>query len=232
MRGLIPRNSCHAESRRSSAGAKAGFSLLEVVVAVGIFALAMTGILGLFAPVARTVGDSADADRAARVADALRLKLRAMPFDDVKLLLKTGTASGHPLTQADARSDYQLSTDTQLLFASRDGTKLGPYNDPVWIDPATRRNSDREKFFEIALVRNEVLSPPDSTTTDASGATVTVSPDATAPFLAYTARFRWPAYVSDGTSTGTVQFGANPAGTVRFDHGKKSVLFFPGTVAR
>lgn len=211
---------------------RAGFSLLEVVVAVGVFALAMTGILGLFAPVARTVSESADADRAARVADALRLKLRALPFADVIALLKTGTATGHPLTQADARADYELARDPQLLFASRDGTKLGPYNDPVWIDPVTRRNSDRDKFFEIALVRNEVISPPPSTTTDAAGATVTITPDDTATFLGYTARFRWPAYVSDGTATGTVQFGANPTGTVRFDHGKKSVLFFPGTVAR
>ncbi len=213
--------------------ARAAFSLIEVIVAIGIFAIGMVAIIGLFAPVARSVADTADADRAARVADALRLKLRSLPLDYIaKQLLKTGTSSGHPLTQADARSDYQLSTDTQLLFASSDGTKIGTYADPIWIDPTTRRNSDREKFFEIALIRNETLSPPPSTSTNAAGATVTVSPDDTAAFLAYTARFRWPAYIGDGTATGTLQFGANPSGPVRFDHGKKSVLFFSGTVAR
>jgi prepilin-type N-terminal cleavage/methylation domain-containing protein len=219
-------------ARRYAEPRPSAFSLIEVIVAVGIFALGMVAVIGLFAPVARSVADTSDAERAARVADALRLKLRGMTLPEVAALLKVGTPTGHQLALADARADYELARDPQLLFAARDGTRLGAYADPIWVDAATRRNSDRDKFFEIALVRNEAVSPPASTTTDASGATVTVNPDATAPLLAYTARIRWPAYIGDGTATGTMQFGANPSGPVRFDHGKKSVLFISGTVAR
>lgn len=222
MRRLAP-----AADRR-----RVAFSLLEVVVAVAIFAVGMVAIVALFAPIARSVTDTADTDRAARVADALRLKLRTMPIADVVALFKEAGAGGHELTAADARSDYDLSRDPDLLFANRDGTKIGPYNDPVWIDPVTRRNSDREKFFEIALVRDETLSPAPYDTVDSTGATVRVDPGATAPFLAYTARLRWPAYIGDGTATGTIQFGANPAGSVRFDHSRKQVLHISGTIAR
>jgi len=49
-----------------------GFSLIEVVVAVAIFAIGMVSVVGLFAPVARSVAASSDAEAAARVAEAVR----------------------------------------------------------------------------------------------------------------------------------------------------------------
>ncbi len=196
------------------------FSLIEVVVAVGIFAISMVAILALFAPVARSVGSSAEAEVAARVADALRLKLQSIPFATVAGLLKVSTPTGHEVATNDARADYDLTRDTQLIFANRDGTKVGRYTDPIWA-------GDREKYFEITLIRNEAVSPKPSSTSNADGSTSTVDSDATAAALAYTARLRWPAFLADGT-----QFGANPAGSVRFDHGKKQVLFFAGAVLR
>ncbi len=207
------------------------FSLLEVVVAIGIFAIGMVAVVGLFAPVARSVTSSADADVAARVADALRLKMQSVPFATVATLLKESTSSGHQLTTDDAKGDYDIARDPQILFANRDGSKIGLYADPIWMDPVTRRNSDREKFFEIALIRNETISPKPTTTPGTSGAATTTQPDTTAVILAYTARLRWPAFISDG-GTGAIQFGANPAGSVRFDHGKKQVLYFAGSVLR
>ena len=129
-------------------------------------------------------------------------------------------ASDHDdLTTADANSNYDITRDVQLLFANRDGTKLGAYNDAVWQDPTTKRNSDREKFFEIALIRNESISPNDAAT------------DASANVLAYTARIRWPAFVAD-TGTGAIQVGSNPTAGVRFDQSQKQVLFFTGVVTR
>lgn len=200
------------------------FSLLEVVAAVGIFAIGMVAVIGLFAPVAKSVGDTADAEAAANVADLLRGKLQALGVPAVTLLLKSATAKSHELVDADAKSDYDIRTDLRLLFASRDGTKIGSYADPVWIDPATRQPSDVEKFFEIALVRNETLSPVAADT-------------AAAPplVLAYTARIRWPAFVPDATPTNqrhALPLGFNPTGTVRFDHSQKQALFLAGTVTR
>lgn len=196
------------------------FTLLEVVVAVGVFAIGMVAVIGLFTPVAKSVGDNADAEAAARVADALTLKLKSQPLLVVAGLLKNSKAGGHQLTDADADPNaHPITTDPQIVFASRDGLKIGGYTDPVWIDATTRRNSDREKFFEIALIRNETLSPVGSETDPAS------------PYLAYTARLRWPAFLPD-TGTAAIQVGSNPAAAVRFDHSRKQVLFFAGAVNR
>jgi prepilin-type N-terminal cleavage/methylation domain-containing protein len=200
------------------------FSLIEVVAAVGIFAVGMIAVLGLFTPVAKSVGNVADSDASAKVADLLRLKLQTLGPDGLIPLLKNAKAAGHELTDADAKADYNIITDTQLLFASRDGTKIGGYADPIWIDPATRQPTDLEKFFEIALIRNEALSP-------VAGDTATPLP----LVYAYTARVRWPAFVPDATPGNTrraLPTGANPTGTVRYDHSSKQVLFFTGTVMR
>jgi uncharacterized protein (TIGR02598 family) len=209
---------------------KRAFSLIEVVVAVGIFAVGMVAIVGLFTPVARWVSSSSDADAATRVADALRTKLQAMPFGEVIALLKNTTGSGHEVSAADARGDYNPAADPQIVFASRDGSKVGVYADSVWNDPATEQNTDREKFFEIALIRNDALSPRPIATEPVEGETP-VDPDATAFVLAYIARVRWPAFVNVG-GAGAVQVGSNPSGTVRFDHSSKQVMFFTGAVTR
>jgi hypothetical protein len=146
------------------------------------------------------------------------------PFAAVTALLKKSTAAGgHELTADNARADYDIARDPQLLFANRDGTKIGTFADTtVWGTP----NSNREKFFEIALIRNETLSPPADPAADPP-----VNPDATAAFIAYTARIRWPAFVAL-SGAGAQQVGANPAGAVRFDHSSKLSLFVAGAVKR
>jgi hypothetical protein len=139
----------------------------------------------------------------------------------VTQLLKVGTAKSHQLTDNDVKNNYNIATDKQLLFASRDGTKIGVYTDPIWRDPVSKVNSDRDKFFEIALIRNEALSPNDPTI------------DATAPLIAYTARVRWPSFVAvAGSTTTAIQVGANPSALVPFDHSQKQVLFVTGAINR
>jgi len=205
--------------------------LLEVVVAVGVFAIGIVAILALFAPAAKSVSANAEAEAAAAVAQALAADLQRRvapadpdPFAAVTALLKKSTAAGgHELTADNARADYDIARDPQLLFANRDGTKIGTFADTtVWGTP----NSNREKFFEIALIRNETLSPPGDPAADPP-----VNPDATAAFIAYTARIRWPAFVAL-SGAGAQQVGANPAGAVRFDHSSKLSLFVAGAVKR
>ena len=184
----------------------------------------MVAVIGLFSPVVKSVGDSADAEAATRVADLLGVKLQTLGIDAVAPLLKVKTgATTHQLTTSDARTNYNIADlKENLLFANRDGTKIGFYDDTVWLDPVTRNNSDREKYFEIALIRNEAISPPPSTT----------APDVLLPVLAYTARIRWPSFVALAGGTGWVQIGANPTGTVPFDHSQKQVLFFSRAITR
>ena len=207
------------------------FTLLEVVVAVGIFAVGMVGVVALFTPVARSVSANSDSEAAMRVADALRTRLQAMPLSDLEALLKTSNGVRHALTDADGRSDYNPAADTQVLFASRDGSRIGLYNDAtVWGPRTPQNNPDRDKFFEIALIRNETLSPLAPPAPE-DGSPPPPNPTLTAYLLAYTARLRWPAFVRDG-ATGATQVGSNPGATVRFDHSSKQVMFFTGSVTR
>src|SRR5262245_11752658 len=68
--------------------ARAAFSLIEVVAAVAVFALGMVAVIGLFAPVTKSVSASGDAEAAARVADAVRARLGALPFDTALALIQ------------------------------------------------------------------------------------------------------------------------------------------------
>jgi uncharacterized protein (TIGR02598 family) len=89
------------------------FSLLEVVVAVGIFAIGIVAILALFAPAAKSVSANAEAEAAAAVAQSLAADLQRRvapadpdPFAAVTALLKKSTAAGgHELT---ADNTYRL----------------------------------------------------------------------------------------------------------------------------
>lgn len=56
----------------------AGFTLIEVVVAVALFAVAVTAMLGLLPSVTRVADRSTDTMNALRLPDALRIELRRM----------------------------------------------------------------------------------------------------------------------------------------------------------
>ena len=71
---------------------RAGFSLIEVIAAVVIFGIGMLAVAGLYAPVTRAVGGVADAEAAARVADAVRARLRAVPFETGLALIQSPAA--------------------------------------------------------------------------------------------------------------------------------------------
>lgn len=206
----------------------AAFTLLEVVAAVAVFAVGAVGIAALMAPVARTVGTSSDMEAAVRVAEALRVKIHTMPTAEaVALLKKSSGASRHELTDADQRSDYNPAADIQILYANRDGSKIGTYTSTVWF--ASGRNQDVEKYFEIALIRNEALSPLPSSPTEE--VPTPPNPDDTAPMIAYTARVRWPAFIRQSATT-AVQSADNAGGLVRYDHSMKQSLFVTGTIQR
>lgn len=200
-----------------------GFSLLEVVAAVAIFAVGMVAVLGLFAPVAKSVATVADAEAAARVADAVRARLQALPFDQALALVQEVA----DVRRKDGDGAYNPNDGTKnpaVVFGKLSGD-VGIY-DPAqgrnaWYDssvPAPQRIPDTEKFFEVDLIRNDTLTPK--------------SGDATAAMVAYTIRVRWPAFVMTSSTT-AVQFGQSAAGgPVPFDHGRKQALFFTGSIMR
>lgn len=194
---------------------KKGFSLVEVVVAVGIFALAIVGVIGLLSPTNKAIADVSDSDNATRVVSAVQQGLQQMAasgrFTTVGSVVGVGSSAINTndgfiwaTAPADPSDGTALPTGTTrfTLYASRDGGKVGLTGDTVWGGVNT------EKYFEIMLIRNTTLSPN----------TAATNADTASGYLAYTMRIRWPAYTPDGT-----EFKA---------HTQKSVLIVPGAITR
>lgn len=179
----------------------AAFSLVEVVVALGIFAVGIVGVLGLLAPITDSVATNRQAETAARVVEAVHLCLRSEAFATVATSLLTS----EQLKTQESSPDYNPAVDDRLWFASVSGEKVGRRDDVVW------QGSDREKFFEITLVRNETLSPEES--------------DPVAATLAYTVRVRWPLFIA--TAPGEFDPRMIPVG----QHARH-VALFTGAVRR
>lgn len=152
-----------------------GFSLVEVVVAVGIFAIAVISVIGLLAPINQSVADVKDGDDASRVASMIQNELQRVGV---------GAVNG-------------FITGNQTLYASRTGSKIGldnqlaPWNVDV---PDLNGNGSTEafeinaqKFFEIRLSANSAL--PFTAATDG--------------FLALNIELRWPGYTGDGNQFGS-----------------------------
>src|SRR5471032_463531 len=96
------------------------FTLLEVVAAVGIFAIGMVAVIGLFTPVAKSVTDLADAEAATRVTDLLNAQMQAQetadaaagtPFATLVSRLFVSTGKSNQLTNDDAKTNYNVATD-------------------------------------------------------------------------------------------------------------------------
>lgn len=204
-----------------------GFSLIEVVAAIAVFALGMVALLGLFTPVTKSVAAVGDAEAAARVADAVRARLHAMPFEAAAALIQA-PANLQKKSADPAYNPNDGSRNPQVIFGTlggeaafydRDATRPNWYRtDYTRSPPRPLAVPNADKYFEIDLIRNETLSP--------AGA------DALAAVIAFNIRVRWPAFVRT-SPTAAVQSGQRPAGgAVPFDHSRKQVLFFTGAIRR
>jgi len=184
-------------------GFRSGFSLIEVVVAVGIFAVAISIVIGLLVPTINSVNDTIDTNTANRVSSAINAKVQALGYANVQALLYDSTKN--PNTDI-------TTTDPNLLFASKTGEQVGTATDPVW--GGTNNNANR--FYEVMLLHtpNAVLSPKD-----------TNPGSSTFSFVMFTVRVTWPAYVPDGSGNLTTLNGPTP-------RAQRSVFLFNAAVAR
>ena len=209
--------------RRPTLDARA-FSLLEVIAAVVIFSIGMIAMLGLFAPVTKSVANVTDAEAAGRAADAVRARLQALGFKGALALVQEVA----DVRKKDADGNYNPNDGTKypaVIFGKISGD-VGIFTAGQgrgsWLDstvPLPRTVADADKFFEIDLIRNDALSPKVN--------------DATTALVAFNIRVRWPAFLPSPSGT-PVQVGVNTTGggSVPYDHGKKQVLFFTGSILR
>lgn len=234
-RRAVPSGVRPADKRRPCLNsAHRAFSLIEVVAAVGIFAVGVVAVIGLLAPVLKSVASASEAEAAARVAGAVLARLQTMPFATAATYLQDAAT----VQKNDLDPTYNPNDGIKhplVLFGKLNGevgtydTTQSPktwyYPDFTAVDPRTsfapvpRPMNDADKFFEIELIRNDTLSPKGS--------------DDMAPMLAFSMRVRWPSFVA-ASSGAAVQVGASPgtAGPVPFDQSKKQVLFFSGSITR
>lgn len=124
-----------------SARARSAFSLVEVVVAVGVFAIAIVSVIGILAGVGKSVGEVNDADKAARLIGVVQAKLQDAGFVNVKAAIDGGTS----------------------FFASEDGAIVALTGDSVW------GGTNALKYFELNLIRNETLSNPTTNPDESAG---------------------------------------------------------------
>jgi len=155
------------------------FSLVEVVVAVGIFALAIVAVIGMLVPIGKSVGDVKDGDDASRLAGVIQSSLQEQVYR-----LRTANSATYWSTFA----GYLNGGTT--IYASRDGTKVGLGNNlTLWDTDSSGAISaveDAQKFFEVILQRNTTLSAAGN--------------DATAGFLSFVIELRWPGYSAQGVA--------------------------------
>lgn len=122
--------------RRSSPG----FSLVEVVVAVAIFAVAVSAILGLLPALMRQAGISAVSLTAARLPDALRAELQ-----------RVVSAGGFDALASEVKVLAAHPPETCELVADRNGSRLHTIN--YLPPPAAERIAADERYFLVEAWR-------------------------------------------------------------------------------
>jgi len=115
-----------------------GFSLVEVIMAVGIFATAVAVMLALLPALTRQAASSADTLTALQLPDALRVELQRM-----------ATAGGFDALAGQTKPMTVPLPDTLTLVASRDATRVQALN---YLPPsAGEQIGEAERFFLVEV---------------------------------------------------------------------------------
>ncbi len=200
-----------------------GFTIIEVLVAIGVFSVAVVmsiAMLGNSLQSETAVGDLAAAKR---LVGSINAKLASYGYDVVQGT--SDTTKKNPFVPQtgllfDAGQDPNSVSDisssgSKVLYASRRGDKIGTYNDPIW--GGTTAQHHAQKYFEIMLIRldqNGGLSPRPDDGTD-------IQTMLNAAAVGFTVRISWPAF--DPVT------GLAPKSE---DRAKRSSLIFNAALAR
>jgi prepilin-type N-terminal cleavage/methylation domain-containing protein len=114
------------------------FSLIEVIVAVGIFGGAVAVAIGLAAGLSRQSADAVDSLAAQRLADAIKVELN-----------RVAAGNFDPLAGAVPVMDAAL-TNGLALVATRDGAEVETL---AYLPPAASRISPEQRYYYIECWR-------------------------------------------------------------------------------
>jgi len=179
------------------------FSLLEVVVAVGLVAVVLVTLLGWFGPAVRSAAAIADAQMATGLPDDIQLELERLESEHGL----DGLAAIVPPSGSDA---------ALRLVATRDGRRVrwadatDPAADHALDDPASPGIAWRDRYYLAEVVRQSDLP---------------FQPGA--GFLAVSVRISWPYRLPAGPATpGTTDPAADPSREVPITERRSAVFIF------
>lgn len=131
---------------------RSAFSLVEIVIAIGILAVAVVGIMGLFPVAMRSAQDSQRETRAAQLARGIFDELQSLPGTNSALI------RGPSITNAaDRITGINLSVaSTHVIGYDQQGNGL-----PVALTPAQFTNAlGADGIFYVAKVEVAPQAPP------------------------------------------------------------------------
>jgi len=154
---------------------RASFTLVEVVVAIGVFAVTIVAVIGLMTPLSRSVAGVSDFDKAAQLGDAIQAEL---------VRLRDLTASGNKL---DALYNASFAGGKVLTLVAPPDTSRVVRESDADNDPATGSPPGvfpRDRYFLIEI--------------RAQSAPLNYTPGSNQAFLAVTAIVKWPYQIATG----------------------------------
>jgi type II secretory pathway pseudopilin PulG len=196
--GVLPISWLEAGERR---GPHLAFSLVEVVVAVGLLAFALVAILGLMSSTTRSAADVTEAEGLASLGASVQRELERIEASIGLRGLAELLPAGDP-----AAGLRLVGTRDGLRVLRADGAD--PAANHSLVDPALPGIANRDRFFLIELAR---LAEP--------------AADGDAGFIALGARCSWPYEIPTGPPTpGATDCNFDPAREVPVNE-RRVVIF-------
>ena len=149
----------------------AGFSLIEVILAIGVFALTIVAVIGLLGPISQQVQDLQDTRAANRLPPPIREELNRLGFDYFVNINASGVAS--------VRAGLSESSPV-VLFGNEDGTIVSIGQE---VDSSAPPIPEAARYFLIEVFLAAPINGPENLSYD------TDPPDA---HIAFRVEISWP----------------------------------------
>jgi hypothetical protein len=156
-----------------------GFSLVEIVLAVGVFAITIVAVIGLLSPTLNQVSESTERATVNRMADLITHEVQRLGFD----FFSQQVAEGSITWTAANEGVFFVSGEGDIISLGQNVTGTIP---PARL-PFTRPFNNAEAFFAVDFRRHD--------------ATLNPGTDAQRAAIAYQFRIVWPAFQPNGVET-------------------------------